>query len=63
MDTISMIGMILSVLGVGFIVFSKRRKLIEGGRQSTVIEYPYIFAAGILLTILGVLAQVVVAYF
>jgi hypothetical protein len=63
MDTISMIGMILSVSGVGLIVFSKRRKVIEGGRQSTTIEYPWIFAGGILLAILGVLAQVVAAYF
>ena len=62
-ETISIIGMILSLSGVGFIVFSKRRKLIEGGRQSTTIEHPWIFAGGILLTILGVLAQVVVAYF
>jgi hypothetical protein len=63
MDTISMIGMIVSVSGVGMIVFSKRRKLVEGGRQSTIIEYPWVFAGGILLTILGVVAQVVVAYF
>lgn len=63
METISVIGMILSVLGVGFIVFSKRRKGIEGGRQSTTIEYPWIFAGGIVLTILGVLAQVVAAYY
>jgi|WetSurMetagenome_2_1015567.scaffolds.fasta_scaffold50047_2 hypothetical protein len=62
-ETISIIGMILSFSGVGIIVFSKRRKLIEGGRQSTTIEHPWIFAGGILLTILGVLAQVVVAYF
>lgn len=63
METISVIGMILSVLGVGFIVFSKRRKGIEGGRQSTTIEYPWIFAGGIVLTILGVLVQVVAAYY
>jgi hypothetical protein len=55
--------MILSVSGVGLIVFSKRRRLSEGGRQSTTIEYPWIFAGGILLTLLGVLAQVLVAYF
>ena len=63
METISLIGMIMSVLGVAFIVFSKRRKPIEGGRQSTTIEYPWIFTGGILLTILGVLAQVVAAYY
>ena len=63
MDTFSMIGMVLSVSGVGLIVFSKRRKLIEGGRQLTTLEYPWVFACGILLTIMGVLAQVVAAYF
>jgi hypothetical protein len=63
METISAIGMIMSVLGVGFIVFSKRRKPIGGGRQATTIEYPWIFGGGILLTILGVLAQVVAAYY
>lgn len=63
MDTISTIGMILSLSGVGLIVFSKRRKVIERGGQSTTIEYPWLFSGGILLTILGVLAQVVVAYF
>ena len=63
METISVIGMILSVLGVAFIVFSKRRKRVQGGRQSTTIEYPWIFAGGIVLTILGVLAQVVAAYY
>jgi hypothetical protein len=63
MDTISTIGMILSVSGVGLIVFSKRRRVIEGGRQSTTIEYPWIFASGILLAILGVLAQIVAASF
>jgi hypothetical protein len=62
METLSMIGMILSVSGVGMIVFSKRRKLVEGGRQSTIIEHPWVFAGGILLTILGGLAQVVAAY-
>ena len=63
METISVIGMILSVTGVGFIVFSKRRKRVQEGRQSTTIEYPWIFAGGIVLTILGVLAQVVAAYY
>jgi hypothetical protein len=63
METISMIGMIVSVSGVGLIVFSKRRRQSEGGRQSTIIEYPWVFVGGILLTILGVVAQVVVAYF
>jgi uncharacterized membrane protein YbhN (UPF0104 family) len=63
METLSIIGMILSLSEVGFIVFSKRRKLIEGGRNLTTIEHPWIFAGGILLTILGVLAQVVAAYF
>jgi hypothetical protein len=58
-----MIGMILSVSGVGLILFSKRRRVIEGGRQSTTIEYPWLYAGGILLAILGVLVQVVVAYF
>jgi hypothetical protein len=62
-ETISIIGMILSFTGVGVIVSSKRRKLIEGGRQSTTIERPWMFAGGILLTILGVLAQVVAEYF
>ncbi len=55
--------MILSVLGVALIVFSKRRKVSEGSRQSTIVAYPWLFAGGILLTILGVLAQVVAAYF
>ena len=63
MDTVSTVGMILSVSGVALIVFSKRRRVSEGGRQSTIIEYPWIFVGGILLTILGVLAQVVAAYF
>ena len=63
METISMIGMALSVSGVGLIVFSKRRRLLEGGRQLTNIEYPWVFTGGILLTVLGVLAQVVAAYF
>jgi hypothetical protein len=63
MDTVSTIGMILSVSGVALIVFAKRRKAIGGGRQSTTIAYPWLFVGGILLTILGVLAQVVAAYF
>jgi uncharacterized membrane protein YbhN (UPF0104 family) len=63
MDTISIVGMVLSVSGVGLIVFSKRRRGLEGGRQLTSIEYPWVFAGGILLTVLGVLAQVVAAYF
>ena len=63
METVSIIEMILSLPGVGFIMYSKRRKLIEGGRHLTAIEHPWIFAGGILLTILGVLAQEVAAYF
>jgi len=63
METVSIIEMILSLPGVGFIIYSKRRKLIEGGRHLTAIEHPWIFAGGILLTILGVLAQEVAAYF
>lgn len=63
MEAISIIGIFLSLSGVGMIVFSKRRKLIDGGRQSTTIEHPWLFSAGILLTILGVLAQVVATYF
>jgi hypothetical protein len=63
MDTVSTIGMILSVSGVALVVFSKRRRVSEGNRQSTTVAYPWLFAGGILLTILGVIAQVVVAYF
>ena len=63
MDTLSTVGMILSVLGVALIVFSKRRRVSEGSRQSTIVAYPWLFAGGILLTILGVLAQVGAAYF
>ncbi len=49
--------------GVGLIIFSKRRKVINGKGQSTTIEYPWLFAGGLLLTVLGVVAQLAVAYF
>lgn len=63
METITVVGMILSISGVGLIVFSKRRRTIEGGGQRTTIEYPWIFGGGILLTLLGVAAQVIAAYY
>ena len=63
MDTISTIGVVLSMSGVGLIIFSKRRKVINGKGQSTTIEYPWLFAGGLLLTVLGVVAQLAVAYF
>ncbi len=61
MDTLIAVGMVLSVSGVGLILFSTRRRISEGGQSTTRIENRWRFAGGILLTVLGVLVQAVAA--
>lgn len=54
MDTLIAMGMVLSVSGVGLILFSTRRRISEGGQSTTRIENRWRFAGGILLTVPGV---------
>lgn len=62
MELLSIIGIIMSLLGVGLILFSRQKLLDRSVSGPDKSRHQRIFAAGIFLLFMGVLAQVAVVY-
>jgi hypothetical protein len=62
MEYMSIVGIVMSVLGVILVLKSRRKVLDRSASEPDKSKYRRLFAAGIFLMILGVLAQLMEIY-
>ena len=62
MEVLSIIGTIMTVLGLGLVLFSRQKLLDKSVSATDKSRHQWIYGAGIFLLVMGVLAQLAEVY-